>query len=271
MHPILTLFLLSTPIHATTTARIWTHFFPSCPGQPFSNLDTYENYEETAPSQIITAGACANIGVPSYEQNLVSSVSVDGEIISNEPGYPIPTETKPCCNVTLHEVPGCVDPPLITKNLHDGVEVSECASRHFAAYTEVWVKLDCEDMATESLEAQDEDTSRIERTASAQQSDSAQTPSSNAGSWHLAQVSHKPQPEQGRVDNAGHADSRKVLLSILEFFEKFEKKNGTDIGSGKHNSTKHVAGSLKNGTAPANRTVSRRKLSVLRNRPTWLN
>ncbi|KAJ5578352.1 uncharacterized protein N7459_007316 [Penicillium hispanicum] len=267
-----TLFLLSTPIYATTTARVWTHFFPSCPGEPFSDLSTYENYEETAPSQVVPVGSCANIGVPSYEHNLVSAISVDGELISNEPGHPFPPEDGPSCNVTLHEVPGCVDPPLITKPLHDGVEVSKCESRRFAAYSEVWVKLVCEDQAEESLEDQKEDIPRIDETASIQHSNNVQTPGSNSNSWHMAQTSqNEREPEQeGRVNNDGHAQSQQIVQNILQLLN--QKKNGTNLVTGKHNATgHHLHATLKNnGTAPANRTVSRRKLSVLRNRPTRL-
>jgi hypothetical protein len=31
--------LLSGTVHAESIARVWTHFYPNCPGEAFSNLD----------------------------------------------------------------------------------------------------------------------------------------------------------------------------------------------------------------------------------------
>lgn len=268
-----TLFLLSTPISANTIARVWTHFYPNCPGEPFSNLDTYENYEETAPSQDITVGRCANIGVPSYEHNLVSAISVDSELISHEKGHPYPPEGGPKCNITVHEVPECIDPPLITQELRNGVEVSDCKPRQFAAYSEVWLKLVCESQGAESLQEQEDDIPRLENINSAQAANNIQTPGSNSNSWSVAQEQHSERrPEdESRVNEAGHSQSDQVVHDIMELMRK---KNHTNIVNGKHNSTKHYLNAKlhqKNATAPANQTVmSRRKLSVLRNRSTKL-
>ena len=272
MHSTLsTLVLLSTPIHAVTTARVWTHFYPSCPGSPFADLDTYENYEETAPSKDITAGQCIQIGVPSYEHNLVSAISVDAEILSHERGHPYPPSDAPNCNITIHEVPECIEKPLVSQELHNGVEVGQCHERNFVAYSDIWVQLVCPDAAEEEAEAlpkQQQDTPRIDETSSVESTSNVQTPGSNANSWHLAQVDHSErQPEQeGRVDNDGHAESEEIVHRIMEELNK--KQKGINLVSGKHNATRHLNGTLaKNGTAPANRTVmSRRKLSVLRNR-----
>lgn len=272
MHPILTALILATPIHAATTARVWTHFYPSCPGDPFSDLKTYENYEETAPSTEITAGMCTMLGVPSYHRNLVSSISVDAEIVSHEKGHPFPPEDAPTCNITLHEVPGCSEPPLINNELHNGVEVSQCEPRRFAAYTDVWVQLVCDDdKARESLEDQAVDIPRIHNTAAAQKADNVQTPGSNANSWSSAQEAHSQrQPEQeGRVNMAGHAQSEQMVHSIMEML----KNKHSTLVSGKQNATlQHLNKTLHrgNGTVGANQTVPRRKLSVLRNRATRL-
>lgn len=264
-----TLFLLSTPIHANTIARVWTHFYPNCPGEPFSNLDTFENYEETAPAEEITVGSCASIGVPSYKHNLVSAISVDAELVSHEKGHPFPPENGPNCNITLHEVPNCVDPPLINKELRNGVEVSDCQARQFAAYSEVWVKLVCESSGFESLQDQAEDIPRLEETTSAQQANNVQTPGSNSNSWSVAQEqqSERRPEDENRVNDAGHAESEKIVHEIMELMKE---KNTSHIVNGKHNMTRpHLNAKLnqKNATAPANQTVmSRRKLSVLRNR-----
>ncbi|KAJ5291225.1 hypothetical protein N7478_000476 [Penicillium angulare] len=266
MHSTLkTLILLSTPIHAATTARVWTHFYPSCPGEPFSDLATYENYEETAPSKDISAGQCMQIGVPSYEHNLVSALSVDAEFLSKEKGHPFPPSNNPNCNITVHEVPGCIDDPLITHELHNGVEVSECHERNFAAYSDIWVQLVCEGVEKESLSEQQEDIPRIDETASVQNSENVQTPGSNENSWHLAQTqSSERQPEEeSRVNDAGHLESEEIVHRVMEALH--HKAKGMHLVSGKHNATRY------NGTAPKNATLSRRKLSVLRNRVARLN
>ncbi|KAJ5682553.1 hypothetical protein N7462_005718 [Penicillium macrosclerotiorum] len=270
-----TVFLLSTPIHAAINARVWTHFYPNCPGDPFSNLDTYENYEESAPSQVITTGQCANIGVPSYEHNLVSAISVDAEILSNRPGHPFQMGSGSKCNISVHEVPECIDPPLITQELHNGVAVSPCEARRFAAYSEVWLQLVCDNDNEESLAEQAEDIPRLEDTTSVDQADNIQTPGSNSFSWSKAQTEHSErEPDQeDRVNNAGHAESEQLVHKIMEMI----KTKHATLVSGKHPNSTHkhhfnITGqvngtAIANGTAPVNRTViSRRKLSVLRNR-----
>ena len=272
MHSILaTTLLLSTPIHAATTARVWAHFYPSCPGDAFSDLGTYENYQETAPSADVTVGNCANIAVPSYEHNLVSSISVDAELLSHEKGHPFPPEEHPDCNITVHEVPECVDPPLLNRELHNGVEVSQCKARNFAAYSEVWVQLSCNDKARESLEDQAVDIPRIHKTASAQKANNVQTPGSNAVSWHKAQEDHSQREpvQEGRVNAAGHEQSDKVVQNVMDMLRNKHSK----IVSAKYNATQpHLNKTVHhgNGSVIANRTVSRRKLSVLRNRATRL-
>lgn len=284
MHSIFALTLLTTPIHAATTARVWTHFYPSCPGEPFADLASYENYEEITPATNVPTGQCVNIGVPSYEHDLVSALSVDAELVSHINGSPF-SEGPSNCNITVHEVPECEDTPLITKELRNGVEVSQCESRRFAAYSEVWLQLVCNDESRESLEEQAEDIPRIDETAKIQQASDVQTPGSTAETWHLAQAtqSEREPVQEGRVNNAGHLESEKIVHAIME---ALKKKHATLV-TGKHNSTathhrplngthrplngihRPLNGTLTlhNGTAVAgNRTMSRRKLSVLRNR-----
>ncbi|KAJ6109160.1 hypothetical protein N7486_001394 [Penicillium sp. IBT 16267x] len=288
MHSTLTtLILLSTPIHAATTARIWTHFYPSCPGEPFTDLSTYENYEETVPTTEISAGICTQVGVPSYEHNLVSAISIDAELLSNEKGHSFPPEDGPSCNITIHEVPECIDEPLLNKELHNGVEVSECHERNFAAYSDVWVQLVCEGEQTENVRhgqqeqqqqtaseslADQEDIPRIEQTTSIQQANNVQTPGSNANSWHLAQMENSErEPEQeSRVNNVGHEESEAIVHRVMEALRT--KAQGMNLVSGKTNATRQMNGTiLYNGTTPANGTIiARRKLSVLRSRATRL-
>ncbi|KAF3398600.1 hypothetical protein F1880_006319 [Penicillium rolfsii] len=268
-----TLFLLSTPIHASITARVWTHFYPNCPGQPFTNLDTYENYEETVPSQVITTGMCANMGVPSYEHNLVSAISVDAELLPQQSGHPYPPENGPRCNITVHEVPECIDAPLITQELHQGVEVSQCEQRSFVEYSEVWLQLVCDEKNEESLQGQAQNAPRIEGTTQIENADSAaivQTPGSNAFSWAKAQSesSSGRKPEQeARVNSDGHAESEKIVHDIMEKM----KNQAARLVTGKHNVTHPAFNATThrgNGTSSGNHTLPRRKLSVLRDRGT---
>lgn len=271
------LLLLSTPIHAGFSARIWTHFYPTCPGDEFGDMSAYENFRESSPSKDIPIGKCTEIGVPPAERNLVQAVSIDGELISPQTGHPFPPGFGPSqdCNITLHEVPDCFDDPLITKELQHGVEVSECSARSFAAYSDVWVKLVCSDgldSEPEPFENQPVDIPRLDETSSAQQEGNVQTPGSNANSWHLAQsMSSEREPSQeGRVESEGHLESSQIVSKIMEAIE--HRKNGLNIVSGKHNMTGPLNGTQlqNNGTASGNRTITRRKLSVLRNRPTRL-
>ncbi|CEO59362.1 hypothetical protein PMG11_04039 [Penicillium brasilianum] len=268
MHSTLTnILFLSTPIHAGITARVWAHFYPNCPGEPFSNLDTYENYEETAPSLVITTGMCANVGVPSYEHNLVSAISVDAELLSQDSGRPYPPQTGPRCNITVHEVPECIDPPLINKELSQGVEISQCEPRSFAAYSEIWLQLVCDDKNEESPSHQAQDTPRIQGTAQFESAANVQTPGSNSFSWSKAQTEYsgrKPE-EEGRVNNEGHAESAKIVHDIMEKI----RHQAASMVTGKHNATQPALNATLqhvNGTAAGNQTLSRRKLSVLRSR-----
>lgn len=290
MRSIFPLALLTTPIHATTTARVWTHFYPSCPGEPFADLASYENYEEITPATNVPIGQCVAIGVPSYERDLVSALSVDAELLSHINRSPF-SEGPSNCNITVHEVPECEDTPLITKEIRNGVEVSQCEPRRFAAYSEVWLQLVCDEVARESLKEQAEDIPRIEETTKTQQSNEVQTPGSNAETWHQAQTaqSEREPVQEGRVNNDGHLESEKIVQALME---ALRKKHATLV-TGKHNSTSNrhqllngtavhhrplngtaihhrlLNGTmiLHNGTAVAgNRTMSRRKLSVLRNR-----
>jgi len=240
MYSIFTLALLTTPIHAATSARVWTHFYPSCPGDPFSDLSSFEDYEETAPPQDIAAGVCTNVNVPSYQHNLVSAISVDAELLSGEHSkYFSPSRAN--CNITVHEVPECIDPPLITKKVRNGVEVSQCEDRKFAAWNEVWLQLVCDSTG----ETQGQDIPRIEHTNNVQ----------------AAQSMREPEQE-ARVENAGHWESEQVVQSIMR---KLAEKHSHFVSGKHHNATKSLNGSHHNATV-SGRPISRRKLSVLRNR-----
>ncbi|KAJ5295010.1 hypothetical protein PENANT_c037G04306 [Penicillium antarcticum] len=293
MHSLTTSFislsLLSGAVQAQSVARVWTHFYPNCPGDAFSKLDTYENYEETAPSKDITVGSCESIPVPSYEHSIVSAISIDGELLSHNHDLPF-LEGGSGCNITVHEVPECIDPPLITKEIRDGVAVTHCEQRQFAAYSQVWVNLVCDTdingiangevdpkARTQDKQANTEHTNepeqpiRAEKQTSVEDINNIQTPGSNSDSWHLSQITHNQrEPEQeGRVNNAGHAESQQIVHKMMELLKNKAsvlidgKHNGTH-----HNGTHHLNVTMHhNGTVAGNRTViSRRHPSVLRSR-----
>ena len=294
MHSTLaTLVLLSTPIHATITAKIWAHFYPNCPGDPYSTLDTYESYEETVPTKVITAGMCTSFGVPSFNHELVSSISVDAELVPSNQQSIYPADTGTNCNITVHEEPECIDPALINQALHRGVEVSPCASRSFAAFSQVWIQLNCEESphhdnvdadtsfvtsvkisssskSQNSMKDEGGEEARLENsadTADLEIPSTMQNPGSNFDKWASAQSEHaserRPQ-EIERVNREGHAESDRIVHDLME-----KLKNQTaSMVSGKHNATRPLNGSLSldNGSAMKNRTMIRRKLSVLRNR-----
>ncbi|KAJ5961132.1 uncharacterized protein N7479_008282 [Penicillium vulpinum] len=282
---LISLSLLSGTIHAQSIARVWTHFYPNCPGEAFSKLDTYENYQESAPSQDITEGSCKNFAVPSYERNLVSAISVDSELLSHSHDLPF-LEGGSGCNITVHEVPGCIDPPLITKEIRDGVEVSQCEPRKFVAYTQVWVDLVCDSNSpfhdeniptSETNENKQADTKQsmptaepdtpvhTEKQTSVEDINNIQTPGSESDSWRPSQVAQTQREpvQEGRVNDAGHAQSEQMVHQMMELLKNRTSHNVTGNYQSAHsNVTLHI-----NGTTAGNHTAtSRRRLSVLRNK-----
>ncbi|KAJ5944963.1 hypothetical protein N7516_005131 [Penicillium verrucosum] len=286
MHSLTTSFislsLLSSTVYAQSIARVWTHFYPNCPGEPFTKLDTYENYQVSGPSQDITIDSCKNFAVPSYEHNLVSAISVDAELLSHNHDLPF-LEGGSGCNITVHEVPGCIDPPLISKEIRNGVEVSQCEPRQFVAYSQVWVNLVCDSdspLHDENIPAKENKEANTKQSMSTAQPDAPvraekqttiedirniQTPGSSSDSSRSSQVTQNEREpvQEGRVNNAGHAESDRIVHQTMELL----KNKTSHIVSGKHHATHSNVTLHHNSTAPGNRTVmSRRRLSVLRNR-----
>ncbi|KAJ5162802.1 uncharacterized protein N7500_004632 [Penicillium coprophilum] len=280
----ISLCLLSCTVQAQSIARVWTHFYPSCPGEPFSNLDTYENHQESAPSQDITVDSCTSFAVPSYGRNLVSAISVDAELLSN--GHDVPyLEGGSGCNITVHEVPGCIDPPLITKEIRNGVEVSQCEPRQLA-YTQVWVKLVCDSdsplyggnastQGTKQSEqtdtkqpmstAQPDAPVRAEKHTTSEDINDTQMPGSNLESWRGSEATHSQREpvQESRVNDAGHVGSDRIVHQVMALL----KNQTSHIVTGKHHPIHSNVTLHQNGTALGNHTVmSRRRLSVLRNR-----
>ncbi|KAJ5468734.1 hypothetical protein N7475_006486 [Penicillium sp. IBT 31633x] len=282
---VLSLSLLSSTVHAQSIARVWTHFYPNCPGEPFTKLDTYENYHESTPPQDIEVGSCKNFAVPSYEHNLVRSISVDAELLSHDHDLPF-MKGDSGCNITVHQVPECIDPPLISQEIRDGVVVSQCEPREFVAYSQVWINLVCDsdsplhsyDSHTPSQEEQQTDTRqslptnkpneplRAEKQTTAEDINNIQTPGSNSDSWRLAQTTQNQREpaQEERVNNAGHAQSQQ---KVEEMIGMLKSKTSTLVSEKKYNSSHYLDMLRNNGTTPGNHTVmSRRRLSVLRNR-----
>lgn len=288
MHSLATSFislsLLSGAVHAQSIARVWTHFYPNCPGETFSKLDTYEDYQESGPSQDITLDSCKSFPVPSYEHNLVSAISVDAELLTHNHDLPF-LEGGSGCNISVHEVPGCIDPPLINKEIRNGVEVSHCVPRQLVAYSQVWVNFVCgsdsplhnENIPQTTEENKQADTKqsmptaapdapvRTEKHTSVEDINNIQTPGSNSDSWRTSQVvnNQREPAQESRVNMAGHAQSEQIVHQMLELL----KNRTSHIVTGKHHAT-HLNVTLHhNGTTPGNHTVmSRRRLSALRDR-----
>lgn len=125
---------LSIPTTTITGARIWTHFYPSC-----STSSSFSEAGLTPPLVDVLAGTCTEVTTPSPDSDQVDYISIDAELVV----VAQPSQSQQC-NVTVHEVPGCVDPPLIEAPVRDDRRAtSGCAERNFKAYSAVWVRLDC--------------------------------------------------------------------------------------------------------------------------------
>ncbi|KAJ5275776.1 hypothetical protein N7524_001929 [Penicillium chrysogenum] len=274
----ISLSLLSGTVHAESIARVWTHFYPNCPGEAFSNLDTYEKYHVSGPSQNITQGSCKSFSVPSYEKNLVDAISVDAELPLQRPRPPFPLRRQ---RLQHHRTRG----PGI-EEIRDGVAISQCASRQFVAYSQVWVNLVCDSdspLHNENIPAhgakennkqadthqsiptsQPDAPVRAEKHTTVEDIKNIQMPGSNSDSWRASQATHSQREpvQEGRVNQAGHAQSDQIVHHIMQLL----KNKTSHIVTGKHHAHSNVT-LHHNGTAPGNRTVmTRRRLSVLRNR-----
>ncbi|RHZ54462.1 uncharacterized protein CDV56_105436 [Aspergillus thermomutatus] len=131
--PILTPSLASSS--TTTTARIWTEFFPSCPIDRVHPSSDDLPHEEFISATNISPGTCAAVFVPLSYGPEVTHLSFAAEVESAAGN----------CTIAVHEVPGCVDPPLLEEEVEHGFAVSDCVPRNLLAYNQVWAKLDCEE------------------------------------------------------------------------------------------------------------------------------
>ncbi|RHZ61974.1 hypothetical protein CDV55_106863 [Aspergillus turcosus] len=142
--PILTVSLASPP---TARARIWAEFFPSCPINRIHPASAPDHlpHEEFISALNLSPGTCAPIYVPLSYGAEVTHMSFDAEVEVDATG---PEAEK--CTISVHEVPGCVDPPLLEEEVEHGFASSDCVPRNFVSYNQVWVRLDCEDAKVQS-------------------------------------------------------------------------------------------------------------------------
>ncbi|KAF7162036.1 hypothetical protein CNMCM5623_007407 [Aspergillus felis] len=133
-------FLTASLASSTPTARIWAEFFPSCPINRIHATSAPDHlpHEEFISAINISPGNCTNIFVPLSYGREVTHMSFDAEVEVEG--------TRPeKCSIAMHEVPGCVDPPLLEEEVKHGFASSDCVPRNFVSYNQVWVRLDCEE------------------------------------------------------------------------------------------------------------------------------
>lgn len=124
-------------------ARIWTHFYAECPDVDFSMTTARTNAATAITSSVdVRQGECAGVPIKRTDMAQAGSISIDAQLIVVQPFQ--------TCNVTVHEVAECLDDPLVVAPVKDRVAHSECEERKFKAWTEVWVRLDCEEVGTGS-------------------------------------------------------------------------------------------------------------------------
>ncbi|RAO66160.1 uncharacterized protein BHQ10_002172 [Talaromyces amestolkiae] len=95
-----------------------------------------------SPSVNITQGQCQAVPIVTARHIDSSSVSVGAELSTITPFQE--------CNITVHEVPGCVDEPLLVAPVKNREAESSCTPRNFGAFNDVWVRLDCSEVGTGS-------------------------------------------------------------------------------------------------------------------------
>ncbi|KAK5678389.1 hypothetical protein LTS12_029408 [Elasticomyces elasticus] len=103
-------------------------------------MDSHRGSGQTTHEFDIQANRCQGISVssvPNHRLPNVDHISIDADVFWSEP--------FDRCNITVHEIPNCMDPPLIEKEIQHRKGVSECAERRFAPFDQVWVKLNCEE------------------------------------------------------------------------------------------------------------------------------
>ncbi|KAE8353630.1 hypothetical protein BDV28DRAFT_147873 [Aspergillus coremiiformis] len=137
----LTLLANSSVTSALSAARVWANFSPQCPADDHSSYPDDPDlklHEEFTTAVDVVAGKCQGVPVPLRYTLEVDHISIDAELFWQE--------TLDQCSISVYELPGCGEPPLIKKEVGNGKVISECEERKFAAFTQVWVQLECEKM-----------------------------------------------------------------------------------------------------------------------------
>ncbi|EED21484.1 conserved hypothetical protein [Talaromyces stipitatus ATCC 10500] len=93
-----------------------------------------------SPFVNITQGQCEPVPIVTERHIDSSSVSVGTELLTVTPFQE--------CNITVHEVPGCIDDPLLVAPVKNRKAESTCTPRNFGAFNDVWVRLDCSEIGT---------------------------------------------------------------------------------------------------------------------------
>ncbi|KAF7597538.1 hypothetical protein BBP40_000016 [Aspergillus hancockii] len=124
---------------ALSAARVRANFSPTCPADNHSSYPEDPNLplsEEYTTAVNIVANKCEEIAVPLRYNLKTDHISIEADLFRQD--------TLDQCNITVWELPGCSAGPVISKELRHEKAFSECQKRHFAAFTQVWLKLECE-------------------------------------------------------------------------------------------------------------------------------
>ncbi|PYI29862.1 hypothetical protein BP00DRAFT_223942 [Aspergillus indologenus CBS 114.80] len=161
---ILTLLLLNTTqASAFSIARVWASFYSECPADD-SSSDTPAPSPSDDPAETSNSNSnsiLSNFFASFFQRTDDQSATVVIDVYSGTcQAFPVGRRynadaisfnaealyTGPYdkCNVTLHEVPGCVDAPLVEVPIQDGSAAATCTEREFHSLSQMWILLHCE-------------------------------------------------------------------------------------------------------------------------------
>ncbi|KAB8068448.1 hypothetical protein BDV29DRAFT_162374 [Aspergillus leporis] len=138
---VITLLATSQTTSALSAARIKANFSPRCPADDHSSYPEDPNlalHEEFTTAIDIVANKCEEIPVPLRYNPETSHISIDAELFWQD--------TLDQCNITVWELPGCSAGPIFSKEISNKKAAIECQPRQMPAFSQVWLKLECERM-----------------------------------------------------------------------------------------------------------------------------
>ncbi|OJK04723.1 hypothetical protein ASPACDRAFT_56173 [Aspergillus aculeatus ATCC 16872] len=211
---ILTLLLLNTTqASAFSIARVWASFYSECPA------DSSETPAPSSPSDDPTTSntnsILANFFASFFQRTEDQSATVVIDVYSGTcQAFPVGRRynadaisfnaeavyTGPYdrCNVTVHEVPGCVDAPLIEVPIQaDGSAAATCTEREFHSLSQMWILLHCETDKKSSSSS-----SSSSSTGTSIGKSSSTTTSSSGSSSGQQKPSQQAQPHGGDHDES---------------------------------------------------------------------